>query len=37
MRDNKYIQVLWVEDDPMITFAHGNFVVLVDNKITKKD
>ena len=24
MRDNKYIQVLWVEDDPMITSAYPN-------------
>lgn len=24
MRDNKYIQVLWVEDDPMITAAYPN-------------
>lgn len=24
MRENKYIQVLWVEDDPLITSAYPN-------------
>lgn len=29
MRDNKYIQVLWVEDDPMITSAYPNEAEMV--------